>query len=79
MADDDTPIKGSPADTADVTTSTYTFTSTPPLNTSSIRSFKAAATSTEPALAPIISISATTSLRKRLRRITLVIILAANK
>ena len=78
MADDDTPIEGSPADTADVTASTYTFASTTP-NISSIRSFKAATTSTEPAPAPIILISATTSLRKRLRRITLAIILAANK
>jgi hypothetical protein len=79
MADDDTPIEGSPTDTADVTASTYTFASTPPLNTSSIRSFEVATTSTEPALAPIILISVITSLRKRLRRIMLVIILAANK
>jgi hypothetical protein len=82
MADDDTPIEGSPADTADVTTSTYasthTSTSTPLLNISSIRSFKAATTSTKLALAPILA-SATTSLRKRLRRITVAITLAANK
>jgi hypothetical protein len=79
MADDDTPIEGSPADTADVTASTYTFASTPPLNTSSMRSFEAATTSTKPAPAPIISISTTTSSRKRPRRITLAIILAANE
>jgi hypothetical protein len=79
MADDDTPIEGSPADTADVTASTYTFASTPLLNTSSMRSFEAATTSTEPALAPIISISATTSSRKRPRRITLAIILTADE
>ena len=78
MADDDTPIEGSPADTVDATASTYASTSTPLLNISSIRSFKAATTSTEPALAPIL-ISATTSLRKQLRRITVVITLAANK
>ena len=50
MADDDTPIEGSLVDTADVTASTYTSTSTLPLNTTpSITSFKAATTSTEPA------------------------------
>jgi hypothetical protein len=48
MADDDTPIEGSPANTADATTSTYTSASTPPPNTTpSIISFEAA-TSTEP-------------------------------
>jgi len=82
MADDDTPIEGSPADTADITASThastYAFASTPPLNTSSMRFFKAATTSTKPALAPIL-VSATTSLRKRPRRITVAITLAANK
>ena len=50
MADDDTPIEGSPADTADITTSTYTSASTPSPNTTpSMTSFKAATTSTEPA------------------------------
>jgi len=82
MADDDTPIEGSPADTADVTASTYAstyaFASTPLLNISSMRSFKAATTSTEPALAPIL-VSATTSLRKRLRRITVATTLAADE
>ena len=82
MADDNTPIEGSPADTTDVTASTHTsthaFASTPPLNTSSIRSFKAATTSTKPAPAPI-SVSATTSSRKRLRRITVATTLTANK
>jgi len=82
MADDNIPIEGSPANTADVTTSTYAsthaFASTPPLNTSSIRSFKAATTSTKPVLAPI-SVSATTSSRKRLRRITVATTLAADK
>jgi len=82
MADDDIPIEGSPADTADVTASTYAsthaFASTPPLNISSMRSFKAATTSTKPALAPI-SVSATTSLRKRPRRITVVTTLAADE
>jgi len=86
MADDDIPIEGSPADTADVTASTYAsthasthaFASTPPLNISSMRSFKVATTSTEPALAPI-SVSATTSLRKRPRRITVATTLAADE
>jgi len=82
MADDDTPIEGSPANTADVTASTHAsthaFASTPPLNISSIRSFKAATTSTEPALAPIL-VSTTTSLRKRPRRIMVAITLTANK
>ena len=49
MANDDTPIEGSPADTADATTSIYTSASTPLLNTTpSMTSFKAATTSTEP-------------------------------
>jgi len=49
MADDGTPIESGPADTADVTASTYTSASTPPLNTTpSMTSFEAA-TSTEPA------------------------------
>ena len=49
MADDDTPIESSPANTADITTSTYTSASTPPPNTTpSITSFEAA-TSAEPA------------------------------
>jgi len=78
MADDDTPIAGSPTDTADVTTSTHASASTPPLNISSMRSFKAVTTSTEPVPAPA-SISIMTSLKKRLRRIIVVIILAANK
>jgi len=82
MADNNIPIEGSPANTANITASTYasthTFASTPLLNISSIRSFKAATTSTEPTLAPI-SVSATTSLRKRLRRITVATTLAANK
>jgi len=82
MADNDIPIEGSPADTANVTASThastYAFASTPPLNISSMRSFKAATTSTEPAPAPI-SVSAMTSSRKQLRRITVAITLAANE
>jgi len=50
MANGDTPIEGSPADTADVTTSTYTSASTPPPNTTpSMTSFKVATTSTKPA------------------------------
>ena len=78
MADDDIRIESSPADTADVTTSTYTSASTPPPNTTpSITSFKVA-TSTEPAQAPIL-ISTIESLRKRLRRVTVVITLTANK
>ena len=76
MADDDTPIEGSPADTADVTASTHTSASTPPLNIPSMRSFEAATTS--PALAPILT-SMTISSRKRLRRITVAIILAADE
>ena len=78
IADDDTSIEGSPADTIDATASTHTSTSTPLLNISSIRSFEVATTSTKPALAPIL-ISTSTSLRKRLRRITVVITLTANK
>jgi len=82
IADDDIPIEGSPADTADVTASTYAsthaFASIPPLNISSMRSFEAATTSTKPALAPIL-VSATTSLRKRPRRITVAITLVADE
>ena len=77
MADDDTPIQNSPADTADVTASTYTSASTPPPNTPSITSFEAA-TSTEPTQAPI-SISAIESSRKQLRRVMVVITLVADK
>jgi len=48
MADDGTPIESGPADTANVTASTYTSASTfPPNTTPSITSFKAA-TSTKP-------------------------------
>ena len=79
MADDNISIKGSPANTANVTASTYTFASTPPLNISSIRSFEAVTTFTKPVLVPIILISVTTSLRKRLRRIILTTIFIANK
>jgi len=82
MADDDIPIEGSPADTTNVTASTYAstyaFASTPLLNISSMRSFKAATTSTKPVLAPIL-VSVTTSLRKRLRRIIVATTLTANK
>jgi len=79
MADDDTPIEGSPANTANITTSTYTSASTLPLNTTpSITSFEAAITSTKPAQAPIL-ISVIKSLRKRLRTIIVVITLAASK
>jgi hypothetical protein len=79
MADDDTPIEGSPADTADATTSTHTSASTPlPNTTPSMTSFEAATTSTEPAQAPI-SISTTKSSRKRPRRITVATTLAADE
>ena len=79
MADDDTPIEGSPADIADVTTSTYTSASTSPLNTTpSMTSFEAATTSTELAQAPI-SISATKPSRKRPRKITVATTLAADE
>jgi hypothetical protein len=49
MADNNTPIESSPANTVNITTSTYTFTSTPPLNTTlSMMSFKVT-TFTKPA------------------------------
>ena len=78
MADNNMPIEGSPADTANVTAFTYTSTSTPPLNTPSMRSFKIVTTSTEPAPVPIL-ISTIISSRKQLRRITVVITLIANE
>ena len=36
MADNNTPIEGSPADIANITTFTYTSANTPPLNTTPI-------------------------------------------
>ena len=79
MADDDTPIEGSPADTANVTASTYTSISTlPPNIIPSITSFEAATTSTKPAQAPIL-ISVIKSSRKRLRTIIVAITLVASK
>jgi len=78
MADDDTPIESSPADTTNITASTHTSASTPPPNTTPSITFFKAATSTKPAQAPI-SISAMESLRKRPRRVTVAITLAANK
>ena len=77
MADDDIPVQSNPADTADVTASTYTSASTPPPNTPSMTSFEAA-TSTEPTQAPIL-ISVMESSRKRLRGVTVVITLVADK
>ena len=79
MADDDIPIKGSPADTINITVSTHTSASTLPPNTIlSITSFEAATTSTKLAQAPI-SISVTKSSRKRLRIIIVATTLAASE
>ena len=79
MADNNTPIEGSLANITDVTASTYTSTSTLPLNTTpSITSFKAVITSTKPAQAPIL-ISVMKSLKKRLKTIIVVTTLAASK
>ena len=78
MTDDDIPIESSPADTADITTSTHTSTSTPPPNTIPSMTFFKAATSTEPVQVPIL-ISIMESLRKRLRRVIVATTLAADK